>query len=215
MQITAFADNAWDDRVLPSPSPTETPSYMVPSSAAASSHSGQASPPDTGMDPYGDGTYELSTTTSASSSLVDSCSSAAMYDAEEPEQDAHGTDWDQSSDQGSVVPKLEPVEDELFLDGLNATPLTPNEAASSSEKQKRPRGRPRKHPVTPVTTGSKVAKGRSKTGCITCRKRKKKCDETKPRCQCTSRSITTIRRKTDPYTRYELREERSRMRRIS
>ena len=184
MQITTFTDTIWDDRVLPSPSPTETPTYMVPSSAAASSHSGQTSPLGTGMDPYGDGTYDLSTTTSTSSSLADSCSSAAVYDAEETEQDAHGTDWDQSSDQGSVAPKLEPVEDELFLDDLNAAPLTPNEAANSSEKQKRPRGRPRKHPVIPVTTGAKVAKGRSKTGCITCRKRKKKCDETKPRCKC-------------------------------
>lgn len=46
---------------------------------------------------------------------------------------------------------------------------------------KRPRGRPRKHPVLPEST-NKVTKGRSKTGCITCRKRKKKCDEAKPRC---------------------------------
>ena len=47
---------------------------------------------------------------------------------------------------------------------------------------KRPRGRPRKHPVVPEPT-NKITKGRSKTGCITCRKRKKKCDETKPRCK--------------------------------
>lgn len=47
---------------------------------------------------------------------------------------------------------------------------------------KRPRGRPRKHPVVLEST-SKVTKGRSKTGCITCRKRKKKCDEMKPRCK--------------------------------
>ncbi|KFY42440.1 hypothetical protein V494_02407, partial [Pseudogymnoascus sp. VKM F-4513 (FW-928)] len=46
---------------------------------------------------------------------------------------------------------------------------------------KRPRGRPRKHPVVPESI-NKVTKGRSKTGCITCRKRKKKCDERKPRC---------------------------------
>ena len=46
---------------------------------------------------------------------------------------------------------------------------------------KRPRGRPRKHPVVPESI-NKITKGRSKTGCITCRKRKKKCDETKPRC---------------------------------
>jgi hypothetical protein len=47
---------------------------------------------------------------------------------------------------------------------------------------KRRRGRPRKHPP-PVPGQAKVAKGRSKTGCITCRRRKKKCDETKPACQ--------------------------------
>lgn len=46
---------------------------------------------------------------------------------------------------------------------------------------KRPRGRPRKHPVVPESM-NKITKGRSKTGCITCRKRKKKCDEAKPRC---------------------------------
>lgn len=33
------------------------------------------------------------------------------------------------------------------------------------------------------TTLSKQAKARSKTGCTTCRKRKKKCDETKPFCE--------------------------------
>lgn len=44
----------------------------------------------------------------------------------------------------------------------------------------RKRGRPRKHPL-PVPGGQlKITKGRSKTGCITCRRRKKKCDENKP-----------------------------------
>ncbi|ELR04565.1 hypothetical protein GMDG_06850 [Pseudogymnoascus destructans 20631-21] len=46
---------------------------------------------------------------------------------------------------------------------------------------KRPRGRPRKHPIVPESI-NRITKGRSKTGCITCRKRKKKCDEAKPRC---------------------------------
>ena len=45
--------------------------------------------------------------------------------------------------------------------------------------QKRKRGRPRKHPVIPI----KPKNGRSRTGCITCRRRKKKCDETKPECE--------------------------------
>lgn len=48
---------------------------------------------------------------------------------------------------------------------------------------KRPRGRPRKHPVIAVSAIPKGQKGaRSKTGCGTCRRRKKKCDETKPTC---------------------------------
>ncbi|KAI1431235.1 fungal-specific transcription factor domain-containing protein [Xylaria sp. CBS 124048] len=60
-------------------------------------------------------------------------------------------------------------------------PAPPN-PPSEETKPKRPRGRPRKHPLGPQNAGSKVAKARSKTGCITCRKRKKKCDEGKPRC---------------------------------
>ncbi|KAF2402550.1 hypothetical protein EJ06DRAFT_345205 [Trichodelitschia bisporula] len=47
---------------------------------------------------------------------------------------------------------------------------------------RRPRGRPRKYPRSPPDASAKLAKGRSKTGCITCRRRKKKCDETKPAC---------------------------------
>ncbi|KAL9121595.1 MAG: hypothetical protein Q9187_001847 [Circinaria calcarea] len=47
---------------------------------------------------------------------------------------------------------------------------------------KRKRGRPKKNVPAPSTTVSKIAKGRSKTGCVTCRKRKKKCDEAKPSC---------------------------------
>lgn len=44
----------------------------------------------------------------------------------------------------------------------------------------RKRGRPRKHPLPAAGNQAKVTKGRSKTGCITCRRRKKKCDESKP-----------------------------------
>ena len=47
---------------------------------------------------------------------------------------------------------------------------------------KRPRGRPRKQPLLSPDVQIRIAKGRSKTGCITCRRRKKKCDETKPHC---------------------------------
>ena len=47
---------------------------------------------------------------------------------------------------------------------------------------RKPRGRPKKDtPVAPVTPSFKK-NGRSKTGCQTCRNRKKKCDELKPIC---------------------------------
>ncbi|KAJ2987661.1 hypothetical protein NUW58_g4380 [Xylaria curta] len=96
-------------------------------------------------------------------------------------------DWEHAAGDGSVVPKIEPVEDDSFrMDDVQEAPYPsiprPDRLSSGQPKTKRPRGRPRKHPLTPQVVNSKVAKGRSKTGCITCRKRKKKCDEAKPRC---------------------------------
>ncbi|KAF3908897.1 hypothetical protein AA313_de0206434 [Arthrobotrys entomopaga] len=60
--------------------------------------------------------------------------------------------------------------------------ITPTTSLAPQQPAKRPRGRPRKNPPNPPEPKSKVAKGRSKTGCLTCRKRKKKCDEGKPEC---------------------------------
>ncbi|ETS73530.1 hypothetical protein PFICI_14476 [Pestalotiopsis fici W106-1] len=98
----------------------------------------------------------------------------------------HDVQWDNHSDD-MLIPKLEPTEDDDFhMEDLREAPLTTPRPASGNPAQglktKRPRGRPRKHPLTPHVATNKVAKGRSKTGCITCRKRKKKCDEAKPRC---------------------------------
>ncbi|KAK0725465.1 fungal-specific transcription factor domain-containing protein, partial [Lasiosphaeris hirsuta] len=96
--------------------------------------------------------------------------------------------WEQDSDDILTVPKLEPLDDDDFcMDDLKEAPLTPVAAgdhlsALDQPKTKRPRGRPRKHPLTPNVATNKITKGRSKTGCLTCRKRKKKCDEAKPRC---------------------------------
>ncbi|KAI9685767.1 MAG: hypothetical protein M1822_004327 [Bathelium mastoideum] len=97
-----------------------------------------------------------------------------------------------SSDGGSdeepdVVPKIEEIEDikipEAKVESLSEdktitpSPITPH----------RGRGRPRRAPQIPTTT---VAKGRSKSGCFTCRKRKKKCDEAKPSCnQCLKNNV--------------------------
>jgi hypothetical protein len=86
-----------------------------------------------------------------------------------------------------VTPKLEELEDELAdikpTDEEIAVDTDPLSALANGNIPRK-RGRPRKHPIPPVTgAGARVAKGRSKTGCITCRRRKKKCDETKPACQ--------------------------------
>jgi Zn(2)-Cys(6) binuclear cluster domain-containing protein len=60
----------------------------------------------------------------------------------------------------------------------STSPTTP----SSMAAPRRPRGRPRKHPKPEQLSMVKKPMGRSKTGCITCRRRKKKCDERKPTC---------------------------------
>lgn len=97
--------------------------------------------------------------------------------------------WEQGSDDVMTVPKLEPLDDdEVRLENLEEAPtMLTGEAGGGTEntplKVKKPRGRPRKHPLTPLMAANKITKGRSKTGCLTCRKRKKKCDEAKPRCK--------------------------------
>ncbi|KAL4921865.1 fungal-specific transcription factor domain-containing protein [Aspergillus aurantiobrunneus] len=97
-----------------------------------------------------------------------------------------------ASPEPDVVPKVEELEDHGDLQGIKPlgvetpTPSGPHATATDSSAAPvnvpRKRGRPRKHPL-PVPGGHvKITKGRSKTGCITCRRRKKKCDETKPAC---------------------------------
>lgn len=81
-----------------------------------------------------------------------------------------------------VVPKIE--EAEVQLADVKTEPTTDEPPISPTEpvRLRRARGRPRIHPPRSPTTAAKQAKARSKTGCTTCRKRKKKCDETKPFC---------------------------------
>lgn len=133
--------------------------------------------------------------TSATSSCTDPWSSSGTGWVEEEEDDAD-IDWDQE-DEGQrdededmlLVPKLEPIDDIDMADLSDVkesiVPETPGMTSPSSTlaQVKRPRGRPRKHPKPSPEALAKVAKGRSKTGCITCRRRKKKCDETKPGCK--------------------------------
>lgn len=153
------------------------------SNGSANLQAGQLSPASTSMDIQMDGTAAPTLTSSAPSSCTESWASGNLDgDDADPE-----LEWEQSSDGIMAVPKLEPLDDDFSFDALKHAPLAPSTSSEPAgplqTKQKRPRGRPRKHPVAPVTNTSKISKGRSKTGCITCRKRKKKCDEAKPRCK--------------------------------
>jgi hypothetical protein len=127
----------------------------------------------------------MTTTTSATSPSEDPWSSPQGFagGAEDGEADF---DWEQhDDDMDTVVPKIEPIDDDVNMAELADLKgsVAPEEPPSSAPAQgKRPRGRPRKHPK-PSDSIAKIAKGRSKTGCITCRKRKKKCDEAKPSCE--------------------------------
>ncbi|KAI9888501.1 MAG: hypothetical protein M1814_006863 [Vezdaea aestivalis] len=74
--------------------------------------------------------------------------------------------------------------DDDYLSKDSPNQLSPESQAPEAQSAlvKRGRGRPRKHPLPAPGDDSKITKGRSKTGCVTCRRRKKKCDETKPEC---------------------------------
>ncbi|KAK0721554.1 hypothetical protein B0T21DRAFT_414730 [Apiosordaria backusii] len=154
------------------------------------------SPPTAAMN-----THSLSSSASTESSWTLGYSGSGSDEAHEHEQLPRGAmshhhdfhhehmPWEQDdSDDLMTVPKLEPLDDDGFcMDDLREAPDTPiggvaHALGLGQPKPKRPRGRPRKHPLTPNLTASKVTKGRTKTGCLTCRKRKKKCDEAKPRC---------------------------------
>lgn len=77
--------------------------------------------------------------------------------------------------------KVEDLDDE-DIQSIKPSDVTndPEDNAGAPAAVPRKRGRPRKHPLPAPGGQLKVTKGRSKTGCITCRRRKKKCDETKP-----------------------------------
>jgi len=145
----------------------------------------------------GSNSSSITVITSAASSCGDPWSASVGFVEEEEEHEhehnhEHHKDgsesWEGDREQDQdvemmLVPKLEPLEDDLNLSEVKEAqpPRTPS-AIRSPMQAKRPRGRPRKHPVQTPESLNKISKGRSKTGCITCRKRKKKCDEAKPRC---------------------------------
>lgn len=175
-------------------SSTSTSASM--SSAMSFAHTGQLSPISNGMDASYHGADQSccsssSASASASPDLAHSAASLASIGHWEMGHDSHHHElsWDPDSDDNMLpLPKLEPLDDDNFcMDHIKEAPTSalPNSDGSMPDqsKTKRPRGRPRKHPIAPVVPANKVTKGRSKTGCLTCRKRKKKCDEAKPRCK--------------------------------
>lgn len=106
----------------------------------------------------------------SSSCTADSWSENYSEDVEieDAEQDAH---WDHGPNEGLAVPKLELLdEDDNFnMENVQEAPRIPGQggepATSIQPKTKRPRGRPRKHPIAQPNPTNKIAKGRSKTGC--------------------------------------------------
>lgn len=123
---------------------------------------------------------ESNFTGSGSSNYVSSSqySSARSSSSPENEDDVITPESDDNSDI-TIGPKIEELDDDEF-GSLNlveeAKLLSTND---SGQPAARKRGRPRKHPVAETR---KTAHTRSKTGCATCRRRKKRCDERKPSC---------------------------------
>lgn len=129
-----------------------------------------------------DTTLRLAVNYSSMSPLSASTQGSELWESSE-------TDIDEAIDRqvDDIVPKREDAEEEPIGDikeALNSeSPDTKaDECRGNESSTKKKRGRPRKPPPSPSATRVKVAKGRSKTGCLTCRRRKKKCDEAKPSC---------------------------------
>ncbi|RDW73699.1 hypothetical protein BP5796_07141 [Coleophoma crateriformis] len=132
----------------------------------------------------GSNSTALTIITSASSSCGDPWSASGIIEEDGEEAngdwdgDDAGEDKDGEGEDGSVLlPKIEPIDEEVDMAEVKEATIE-----ESPRTAKRPRGRPRKYPKPTAESLAKVAKGRSKTGCVTCRRRKKKCDEAKPRC---------------------------------
>ena len=93
------------------------------------------------------------------------------------------------NDPCTVVPKVEEEEEDGVIEDIKRADSSDDRDAKVDRRPrndtgaKKKRGRPKKlHPSVPAAHVT-VTKGRSKTGCRTCRRRKKKCDEAKPSCK--------------------------------
>lgn len=156
-QSQSSDDGPRDVNMPPAPSPSPRDNLAMAMSAARFS-TGQVSPVSSGLDVAMD---------SSAPTMINSASSSTTENWSLGPVD-RDDNWEHDSDDGLAVPKVEPVEDDLTLGGLTSRPLDVL-PSGGHVKPKRPRGRPRKHPVAPAASASKVTKGRSKTGCITCR----------------------------------------------
>lgn len=91
---------------------------------------------------------------------------------------------DSGSDQGLDTV---PLEDEISVKYESSPPDTPLDShytvTTPIHSSKRSKHRVQKERASNDDTRKLRVNERSKTGCITCRKRKKKCDETKPYCK--------------------------------
>ncbi|KAK6330432.1 hypothetical protein TWF696_003528 [Orbilia brochopaga] len=115
---------------------------------------------------------------SSPNSVKDEPSTPGLFTLSDAEEDNHD-----SADTEPSPPRTD-LKTESHVETKVEVKL--EDASSSSApigqvQVKRPRGRPRKNPPNPPESKTKT-RNRSKTGCLTCRKRKKKCDEGKPDC---------------------------------
>ncbi|KAI5793721.1 fungal-specific transcription factor domain-containing protein [Peziza echinospora] len=137
--------------------------YISPGSSPAAFPACFHTPPASETSPY------LSSVTFSSNSSVSSGPNS-------PLQSIHSHP-NTPSDQ--IFPKIEEIEESCTHDRKP----TPPPQQTTEIAVRRGRGRPRKA-LPPTGSEVKAPKvGRTKTGCITCRKRKKKCDEEKPECK--------------------------------
>ncbi|KAJ5266814.1 hypothetical protein N7478_009622 [Penicillium angulare] len=150
--------------------------------ASVSSASTGASPDDTSTD-----SPDWTGVNDQSSSPADYDAQAHFSRSQNPDAymfDAHGHPHVQLDDMSDLPPKVEEIEDDDIqsVKPSDAGSVYDLESSGAPASVPRKRGRPRKHPLPTPGNQAKITKGRSKTGCITCRRRKKKCDETKPAC---------------------------------
>lgn len=79
----------------------------------------------------------------------------------------------------TLDPKIEQLDDGSIGELSSIEEIKPLSRGNAALVATRKRGRPRKHPLAEPR---KTTHTRSKTGCATCRRRKKRCDERKPSC---------------------------------